>query len=112
MGKLIRSLLLTPIIVLVLASEFLFLGWENFHRSFQRARDAACTQDALIIQNAANQFTFDKQRKPKSLQELVDTNYLLAVPSVPCQAEPGLIPVLGDPIPSPHLTATRQSRVN
>jgi competence protein ComGC len=110
MRKLIQSALLIPIVVLALAFTILFL--RRFQSSVQRAREAACAQDAFVVQNAVSRFTLDKQHTPKSLQELVEANYLPAIPPTPCQGEPGLTPVLGDPIRSPHFSALRQVGTN
>ena len=52
-------------------------------RVSQRAREAILRTDLRTIQDAIDNYTLDKERRPKSLQDLVDAGYLRAIPVDP-----------------------------
>ena len=74
-------------------------------RVSQRAREAILQTDLRIVRDATEHYTLDKERRPKSLQVLVDAGYLRAIP-VSLTGKTGWVPdfespVLGDPVVSP-----------
>ena len=79
-------------------------------RVSQRAREAILRTDLRIIRDAVGHYALDKERRPKSLRDLVDTGYLRAIPVDPITRKTDWVPdfdgpVLGDPVVSPDLKA-------
>jgi len=79
-------------------------------RVSQRAREAVLLRDLRTIRDAIDNYTLDKERRPKSLQDLVDAGYLRAIPVDPMTGKTDWVPdfegpVLGDPVVSPDLKA-------
>ena len=74
----------------------------------RREREAILRTDLRTIRDAIDNYTLDKQRPPKSLQDLVDAGYLRAIPIDPMTGRPDWVldfdgPTLGDPVVSPEL---------
>jgi hypothetical protein len=112
MKRLFRSPLLTPIVVVALASGIFNLASRRYQNSILRAREAACREEMFVVNEAVKQYTLDNQRPPGSLQELVKGDYLFAIPPAPCERELDSPPVLGDPIPNPNFSASHPAGVN
>ena len=79
-------------------------------RVSQRAREAVLRTDLRIIRDAIDHYTLDKERRPKSLQDLVDAGYLRVIPVDPTTGKPDWVPdfdgpVLADPVVGPELKA-------
>lgn len=49
----------------------------------KHAREAALQEDLHVIRNAIDAYTSDKEKAPQSLDDLVQTGYLKAVPTDP-----------------------------
>jgi len=104
------------IAILTVAASYLFrpanvCGWS----STRRAREATLRQDLFVIRQAIDSYTLDKQRPPKSLQDLVDAHYLQEIPTDPFSCKKDwLVPIedmrldpdLRDVPLSPDLRAT------
>jgi general secretion pathway protein G len=111
-GKSIAGIVLIGLGVIALL--FLEMRRESVRVS-QREREAILRTDLLIIRYAIDNYTLDKQERPKSLQDLVDAGYLPTIPVDPITGKPitGKTdwvpdfegPVLGDPVVSPDLKA-------
>jgi len=66
------------------AIALLFLGMRReYVRAIQRSREAVLRTDLRTIRDAVDNYTLDKHRRPKSLQDLVDAGYLRAIPVDP-----------------------------
>ena len=89
----------------------LFLGMRReYVRAIQRSREAVLRTDLRTIRDAVNNYTLDKHRRPKSLQDLVDAGYLRSIPVDPMTLKRDWVPEfegpkLGDPVVSPDLKA-------
>ena len=64
--------------------------------SFLRAREDVLRDDLFVMRAAIDQYTMDKQRPPRSLQDLVDANYLKALPKNPISRSVDWEPVFED----------------
>jgi len=76
----------------------------------RREREAVLRTDLRTIRDAIDNYTLDKQRRPKSIQDLVDAGYLRTIPIDPMTGTPDWVPdfdgpTLGDPVVSPDLVA-------
>jgi general secretion pathway protein G len=79
-------------------------------RVSRREREAILRTDLRTIRDAIDNYTLDKQRPPKSLQDLVDAGYLRTIPIDPITGRPDCVldfdgPTLPDPVVSPDLVA-------
>ena len=76
-------------------------GWSTT----KRARETALRQDLFTIRQAIDNYTLDKRRPPKSLQDLVDTRFLREIPTDPFSCKKDwLVPIEDVPL-SPDLRA-------
>ena len=104
-GKSIAGIVLIGLGVIAL----LFLGMRRESvRVSQREREAILR--LWTIREAVDNYTLDKQERPKSLQDLVDAGYLPTIPVDPITGKTDWVPdfegpVLGDPVVSPDLKA-------
>lgn len=93
----------------VIGLLFFGIGRESIRVS-QRERDAILRTDLRTIQDAIHNYTLDKHRRPKFLQDLVYAGYLRTIPVDPMTGKMDWLPdfdgpVLGDPVVSPDLKA-------
>ena len=106
-GKSIAGIVLIGLGVIAL----LFLGMRRESvRVRQREREAILRTDLRTIRDAIDNYTLDKQERPRSLQDLVDAGYLRTIPVDPITGKTDWVPdfegpVLGDPVVSPDLKA-------
>jgi general secretion pathway protein G len=66
-------------IIMILAS----IAAGRYDRSVQRSREAVLKQDLYTMRQAIQQYTLDKQAAPSSLDDLVSSKYIGAVPTDP-----------------------------
>ena len=78
-GFTLLELMIVMAIVLILAT----LSAGRYEQALIRAHEAALHQDLFVMRNAIDQYTFDKQAAPTSLDDLVSTGYLRAIPTDP-----------------------------
>jgi general secretion pathway protein G len=78
-GFTLLELMIVMAIILILAT----LSAGRYEQALVRAHEAALHQDLFVMRNAIDQFTFDKQAAPTSLDDLVSTGYLRAIPTDP-----------------------------
>ena len=72
-------------------------------RVTRREREGILRTDLRTMRDAIDNYTLDKQRPPKSLQDLVDAGYLRTIPIDPMTGRPDWVPDIGDPILNPVL---------
>jgi general secretion pathway protein G len=78
-GFTILELMIVITIILIL----LTLGAGRYQQSVLRAKEAAMKQSLLVMRQAIEQYTLDKQMAPGSLEDLVSATYLREVPTDP-----------------------------
>jgi general secretion pathway protein G len=78
-GFTILELMIVITIILIL----LTLGAGRYQQSVLRAKEAALKQDLLVMRQAIEQYTLDKQQAPGSLDDLASASYLREVPTDP-----------------------------
>jgi len=77
-------------------------------RVSRREREATLRTELRTLRDAIDNYTLDKQRRPESLQDLVDAGYLRTIPIDQITGRPDWeldfdSPTLGDPVVSPDL---------
>ena len=75
--------LLELMVVVAIILVLLGLAAGKYQQSILRARESALKQDLLVMRQAIEQYTLDKQMAPQSLDELVSAGYLREVPTDP-----------------------------
>ena len=78
-GFTLIELMIVMTIIMILAS----MAAVHYDRSVTRAKEAALHQDLSVMRDAIEQYTLDKQQAPQSLDDLVSSGYLRAVPVDP-----------------------------
>ena len=54
----------------------------RYDRSVTRAKEATLHHDLSVMRDAIEQYTLDKQQAPQSLDDLVSSGYLRAIPPI------------------------------
>jgi general secretion pathway protein G len=67
-------------VVLMIVLLFVLQPDERFH---PRSKEAVLKMDLKTMREAIDKYTLDRQKPPQSLQELVNANYLRAIPVDP-----------------------------
>src|ERR1700681_2854163 len=78
-GFTLLELMIVITIILILAS----IAGGRYEKSVLRAKEATLKQDLFVMRQAIQQYTLDKQAAPMSLDELVQSKYLSAIPKDP-----------------------------
>ena len=78
-GFTILEMMIVISIILILLS----LAAGRYYQSVVRAKEAALKQDLLVMRQAIDQFTLDKQQAPQSLEDLAQAGYIREVPMDP-----------------------------
>jgi general secretion pathway protein G len=78
-GFTLLELMVVMTIIVILAS----LAAGRYEQSVVRAKEAALKQDLFVMRQAIEQYTLDKQTAPQSLDDLVSSGYLRAIPDDP-----------------------------
>ena len=66
-------------IIVILAS----MAAVRYDHSVDRAKEAALHHDLSVMRDAIEQYTLDKEQAPQSLDDLVSSGYLRAIPRDP-----------------------------
>ncbi len=89
---LIELLTVMAIIALLLA-----LALPRYFNHIDKSREVILKQDLAVMRDAIDKFHGDKGRYPESLNELVDTRYLRALPIDPITEAPNTWVILPPP---------------
>jgi general secretion pathway protein G len=98
--------LLELMIVLTIIMILLTMAAGRYDRSVQRAREATLKQDLFVMRQAIQQYTLDKLAAPTSLDDLVQSKYLSAIPKDPITNKPDWHTESEDVLLSPEQTTT------
>lgn len=75
--------LIELMIVMGIISILAVLAIPNYVSAMKHAREAALKEDLHIMRAAIDSYTMDKQKAPQSMDDLVESGYLKAVPEDP-----------------------------
>jgi len=78
-GFTLLEMMIVITIILILAS----IAGGRYEKSVVRAREATLKQDLFVMRQAIQQYTLDKQSAPSSLDDLVQSKYMSAIPKDP-----------------------------
>ncbi len=75
--------LIELLIVMSIVTILLSLAIPIYQRSIMRAKEAVLHNNLFTIRQVIDEYTYDKQKAPQSLQDLVQEGYLREVPIDP-----------------------------
>jgi general secretion pathway protein G len=95
-------------LMVVIAIMLILLGMAagKYVRSVQRAREATLHHDLMVMRQAIEQYTLDKQAAPQSLDDLVQGGYLHELPNDPMTEKKDWVPDTDNLLLSPDQTTT------
>ena len=79
--------LLELITVMAIIGILATIALPNYYNAVVRAREAVLKDNLFFMRDAIDQFYLDKGKYPQSLRQLVDENYLRAIPKDPFTEE-------------------------
>ena len=79
LGFTLIELMIVMTIIMILAS----MAAVRYDQSVDRAKEAALHHDLSVMRDAIEQYTLDKEHAPQSLEDLVSSGYLRAIPNDP-----------------------------
>ena len=71
------------LIVMTILSIIISMAVPIYQRSVQRAKEAVLKQNLFTMRTVIDEYTYDKQRAPQALQDLVEYGYLREIPVDP-----------------------------
>ncbi len=71
------------IIVMTIISIILSLAIPIYNKSLVRARESVLKNNLFTMRTVIDEYTYDKQKAPQDLRDLVDTGYLRSIPVDP-----------------------------
>ncbi|MBS1816008.1 MAG: prepilin-type N-terminal cleavage/methylation domain-containing protein [Acidobacteria bacterium] len=75
--------LLELMVVMIIIATLAALAVPAYRAQVRKAQEAVLREDLLVMRQAIDQFTVDKQKAPQSLDDLVQAGYLKAIPKDP-----------------------------
>jgi len=75
--------LIELMVVMLIIGVLMAIAVPNYIAAVKAAKESVLKEDLHIMRNAIDSYTMDKQKAPQSLQDLVDSGYLKAIPSDP-----------------------------
>ncbi len=104
--------LLELMIVITIILILIAMGVGRYERSVLRAKESALKQDLVVMRQAIEQYTLDKQVAPQSLDDLVTATYLREIPTDPITRRKDWRVVYEDVVLSPEQSGTGISDVH
>lgn len=88
MGRRIRSgrqgfTLIEIMIVMAIISIIVAIAVPLYQKSIIRTKETVLRQNLFTLRNMIDEYTFDKQKAPQSLQDLVSEGYMRQIPIDP-----------------------------
>jgi len=79
--------LLEMMIVMIVIGILISIAVPIYSTSLLKSREAVLRQDLFTLRSLISQYTLDKQKAPTTLDDLVQANYLKAIPKDPMTNE-------------------------
>jgi general secretion pathway protein G len=75
--------LIELMIVMAIIAVLMSIAVPIYTRSISRAKESVLKNNLFTLRTVIDEYTYDKQKAPQSLQDLVDQGYLRQVPADP-----------------------------
>ncbi|HBY58188.1 MAG TPA: general secretion pathway protein GspG [Solibacterales bacterium] len=75
--------LIELMIVMAIVTILVAIAAPMYQRSIIRAKESVLKSNLYVLRQVIDEFTFDKQKAPQSLQDLVSAGYLRQIPVDP-----------------------------
>jgi general secretion pathway protein G len=75
--------LIELMIVMAIIAVLMSIAVPIYTRSIIRAKESVLKNNLFTLRTVIDEYTYDKQKAPQSLQDLVDQGYLRQIPSDP-----------------------------
>jgi general secretion pathway protein G len=75
--------LIELMIVMAIIAVLLSIALPIYTRSITRAKESVLKNNLFTMRNVIDEYTYDKQKAPQSLQDLVSEGYLRQIPTDP-----------------------------
>ncbi len=98
--------LIELMIVILIIFILLGLAAGRYDRTVVRSREAVLKHDLMVMREAIDNFTLDKQAAPQSLDDLQQAGYLREVPVDPMTQAKDWVPQFDNVVLSPDQVAT------
>lgn len=82
-GSRLGFTLIEMMIVMAIISIMVSIAVPLYQKALIRTKESLLKSNLFTLRNTIDEYTFDKQKAPQSLQDLVDAGYLRAVPVDP-----------------------------
>ena len=104
--------LIELMIVITIILILIGMAAQRYEKSVQHAREATLHQDLMVMRQAIDNYTLDKQAAPQSLEDLVQAGYLRQVPKDPITGAADWVPQFDSVVLSPDQTSTGMTDVH
>ena len=75
--------LIELMVVMLIIGVLMAIAVPNYISAIKAAKESVLKEDLHVMRNAIDSYTMAKQKAPQSLQDLVDSGYLKAIPQDP-----------------------------
>jgi general secretion pathway protein G len=98
--------LLELMIVIAIILILIGMAAQRYDKTVQRSREAVLHQDLLVMRQAIDNYTLDKQAAPQSLDDLQQAGYLREIPTDPITHAKDWVPQFDNVVMSPDQVTT------
>lgn len=98
--------LIEMMIVIMIILILMGMAAQRYDKTVQRSHEAVLKQDLLVMRQAIDNYTLDKQAAPQSLDDLQSSGYLREVPVDPITHAKDWVPQFDNVVMSPDQVTT------
>ncbi len=88
--------LIELMIVMAIIAIIMSIAVPIYNRSITRAKESVLKNNLFTLRTVIDEYTYDKQKAPQSLQDLVSEGYLRQIPTDPATGTSDWVPVMED----------------
>jgi general secretion pathway protein G len=113
-GRVIQAgfTLIELMIVITIILILIGMAAQRYEKSVQHAREATLHQDLMVMRQAIDNYTLDKQAAPQSLEDLMQAGYLRQVPKDPMTGAADWVPQFDSVVLSADQSSTGMTDVH
>lgn len=104
--------LIEMMIVIMIILILVGMAAQRYDKTVVRSREAVLKQDLLVMREAIDNYTLDKQAAPQSLDDLAQAGYLREVPVDPITRQRDWVPQFDNVVMSPDQVTTGMTDVH